>query len=732
MGLSAPSAVVSTTTLSSTGAPTVTAPVILGFPMIGSAVAYVGGTTSGSPAPTSTFDVQINGVSKGPNYVPVAADEAGVVNVVHTVTNLAGISSATSSVRLTVLPAPLPLWTAHPQYRGVVGSSADAGEVDDPDLAPAHVVGQTYKFGDMVKIGSQPYWCQVKSTSATPPGGDWKAIGAVFYIAKSGADTNAGTKAAPWLSIARVCSAMDGTNGSAKAPGSSLFLFNRGDGTFSGQLLQNYASNGSHVIGAYGTGARPIVTPDVNLYFQYAVWSQKEIHCRNVVLDGANLYQMAYTAGVGVFAVGDTLVQSNDATRTATVVAVGASMVQVVQTSALPIASGAQFQTAGAAKTGTITNRLTANGFQINNGATGSICNFEVKNCIGEGIASPSATGGTYGLKVYNGYIHDCSRTGGAGAGLAGKHVMSETCGVTLYNNGDGLLSHNTYFGGNGAVMQGLRVEGGPAGGNYGFNTSGTPIGMRVADCVLLGNGNSIDFSRAGYAGEVEHLSNVLIERTEIGNSGPVQGMGIYIDTATNTVIRNCVFWANKLGAINVAGLTDTPVGTGVDDTPTADVYIYNNTINSNAVGTESYGVAVNWLSGTPITNLWFVNNVLYSPFTGGYAIRKYSGILNSEIHMGGNVFYYPNHASGKVLQWDVTAAQTGGTAMTPAEVSAVLGSSIGLVTDPGFVAVGTNDYRIAASSAIKTTGIRTGLTLDRAGNPRSLTSPTPGAYEYV
>ncbi|HEY5122158.1 MAG TPA: hypothetical protein VIK14_00325, partial [Ignavibacteria bacterium] len=76
-----------------------------------------------------------------------------------------------------------------------------------------------------------------------------------YYIKSSGNDTNNGTSpSTPWRTIAKINSAFSIMN-----PGDRI-LFNQGD-TFYGQLkiTKSGAAGNPIVIGAYGTGAKPVI-----------------------------------------------------------------------------------------------------------------------------------------------------------------------------------------------------------------------------------------------------------------------------------------------------------------------------------------------------------------------------------------------------------------------------------------------------------------------------------------
>lgn len=81
-----------------------------------------------------------------------------------------------------------------------------------------------------------------------------------YYVSNSGSDTNPGTLAQPWATITKVNSFMANIN-----PGDSI-LFQRG-GSFFGGIILGKSGNASLriVIGAYGTGANPVINTSYTL-----------------------------------------------------------------------------------------------------------------------------------------------------------------------------------------------------------------------------------------------------------------------------------------------------------------------------------------------------------------------------------------------------------------------------------------------------------------------------------
>ena len=77
-----------------------------------------------------------------------------------------------------------------------------------------------------------------------------------YYVRSSGNDSSNGlSSSAPWQSISKVNSIFSGLN-----PGDRI-LFNRGDRFYGSLQISRSGSSGSPiVIGAYGTGANPVIS----------------------------------------------------------------------------------------------------------------------------------------------------------------------------------------------------------------------------------------------------------------------------------------------------------------------------------------------------------------------------------------------------------------------------------------------------------------------------------------
>lgn len=112
--------------------------------------------------------------------------------------------------------------------------------------------------------------------------------GTNYYVSSTGNDAAAGTIGAPWLSPAKVSSFF-----SSLSPGDSV-LFKRGE-IFYGQIIigRSGTSGAPIIIGAYGVGAKPVITSFVTLTFTavstniYESQALLPVHLNMVTKDGA-------------------------------------------------------------------------------------------------------------------------------------------------------------------------------------------------------------------------------------------------------------------------------------------------------------------------------------------------------------------------------------------------------------------------------------------------------------
>jgi hypothetical protein len=638
-----------------------------------------------------------------------------------------------------------------PPISAAHGADADAGEVDDPTLASAHVPNAAYYAGSMVTSGGSTYYALASNRDAnTSDTTHWRQITNVYYFTSAGNDgnstcnstgtTNAATaKASPCQTIGRASDLVDssGSPNTYNAPAGSLLLFNRGE-TFDGHLFfQGPSSASKYIVGAYGTGARPII--------RYAISGGSQVDgdavvklagagspngggiVRNVTIDAQLIVVYRYTAGAGTFANGDSISQTSDGLKGGIVqeqrTFSGNTYISVIHTSPSSVMSGSvAFQTAGGAKTGTTvgagTQIIGINSTQPN----WSAWNFTVKNTVNNGIS-----GGTYGdmtkavgIVLYNGTIQDSALNGGNGAGtdiLYGSNVKA--LHLTLKDNGSNATGgHNLYYDDIDDLELGWIYSYMTRGdrGNHCVVLHGSMNRGWLHDILMEGCQNGLGIND-GYHGTnangIEYFDSFTVERIIIRNMGQFAGPGQAMDLAglTNSVFRNILAYNNGY-PVNYKDRNHT--GT-FPTTPSANnVFAFCTFVGASTSTLPTVNVAGASLGATTFIDSIFESK---SATTTVYAFQ-WDGLGTAPTNSYNNI-YNPNFSG--TIRW------SGSTYTVASPPSGTNANSTAAA--PTFVNEGSGNFSVSGSP--KTLGTPYGgYTTDITGASRSGSAPTIGAYE--
>ena len=683
-------------------APVFTAAPVVIASGVGSPVVWLTGTATGTPAPTHTFVVLLNGVSQGANYTPVTADLGKTITVQDTATNASGSAVSTSAgLVVTTFPAETALWTTP------LGAQADAGQNDDT----ATLIG-----------GASRYFCDSVSGLDT-------YNGLSRYPGKLDDGVTVNAAYGPVKTLAQVNTILSG------AAAGAYVLFNRAQ-SFVGSILIQLSWAGNFTLGAYGTGARPLFDYDgSSRVWATCLWTNGQtLKMRNLHLNGN------YLPGTCTL----TLAAPGVVTQTAHGRKVGQA-VQFRTTGALPtgLAAGTFYWVstvvdannynvaatqggAAIAFSGTQSGTQTVSGPEdIGIGLNASATNCQVVNCYIEGFGDSGFAGTNPSLYdstlVQNTTIYNnVKRVGAPGGGVSGNFSNSKILGCTIDSNGAStLLAHNTYFGGNHILVQGCVVSNGS---NLGVVVHGNDSFLTFADNYFHDNNNGINIGSAQYPNTVESLTDIIIERNTFFNHGYVGGQGVAMifDTVRRLYVRNNKVYGNKLGCISLSDFA----GTGpdaIDDLPSQDVYIYNNTFEYTEPATGN----VIAYQGASFVNLNIRDNILRRTYTSGFLTSRNATFPVGQVTLDYNLYDAPNVTGGLFIDWAGTSYTLAGfkTAVPTQEVHGVSGASL--------FNTGTNVYTLQAGSPAKSAGGSIPfVTLDFAGTTRSATTPSIGAYE--
>lgn len=498
------------------------------------------------------------------------------------------------------------------QVTGDYGATADAGEVDVPWGAPAWSAGVPYEQGTAVSQGGTVYWARADLAPgvATTDTASWQQIMDVYYMdSVSGLDTydgrsmypgyvtnadgsqgtaNAGS--GPWQTMFQLSTKImqEGKDLGAPrsdtrppfhapwvgAPTGSMFLFKRGctfDGVINqGPLNSSGVKQDRYSYGAYGVGARPVIT------------------CNN--FDVRSQYAYSNGAGGTVYSHSGTMRLMN---------------LHILQGTA-----------------GNMTGVATC---PPNVGSYG----WTIRNCTVEGhYFNGILFDGGHDLACRNNLVvRNMQNPAGQGAGVSGNGPNIRIQHNTLISNGKHkTFAHNIYC--NNLTNSIISDNYATLGANTGIVIHGTCSGLTIARNDLYANSNGMDIS--GY-GSLNVFDNTVVAYNLIhGNGYSVndQGYGIMLKSLTNSKVFNNKVWANRLGAFILSGSNGTDIGTTnldvvhntfVDTSGCYGSIILGATIISlnfqnNIISSQDGNAAVTVNSDVPLGALTLRNNLYYVP----------------------------------------------------------------------------------------------------------------------
>lgn len=605
------------------------------------------------------------------------------------------------------------------------GATADAGQTDDPVTdATAYAGGATYARGAIV-TNSGSYFMSLADANvgnATSNTTWWFALTFFYYFDPAGSDANTGS-ATPATAKASPLKTLDGwfnlikTGGAAIA--GSMALFNRG-GTYTGNCYTQKAC----VMGAYGSGARPVLTFNDHLgqgYLQVIDMHAQTI-VRNLAVTGNNMVTYPFTPTAGTLIAGDVV---TDGTFNATVVvAPGATGTLQVSHTAGQIFTPPATVTSGA-KTGTVNtggNGRTLVGSFGSGSADNQVVNCTLYNCFGNGFTLGNSTpNNSDRTQIINNIVHDTCLWGGAGSGIdggwgTGIKIQHNTC----YDNGRGVtFSHNIYVDDlDNADISYNKCYYTANYGSFGVVCHGVASNVNIHHNYILNSGNGISVADGNY-GTTESFTGFNVYSNWIVNAGTWGNSGLVFQIGSNV---NCNWYDNvAYGCLGEIDIVDKLHAGAV--TNTSNLKFYQNTIDSSAnINADSL-----FISGASITGLDIRNNIFYTSRSDLGIVQK-GGVPNNQVAFAYNDCYAPNRASP--FDWDSVAyslASLQAQAFGGLSGTGNIGNNC-ISTNPTFTAVGS-DYTLQGSSPAKGTGLAgLGITTDFAGN--SFTNPpNMGAY---
>lgn len=278
-----------------------------------------------------------------------------------------------------------------------------------------------------------------------------------------------------------------------------------------------------------------------------------------------------------------------------------------------------------------------------------------------------------------------------------------------------------------------------------GSNTSTYINGVTIKDNTIYDIGKGWSGDREGSAIKIFNndgsatstVTNVTIESNSIYNNSD---HGIYLQSYTGSVsvLKNAIRSNSKSGVFVEDSITSTSTGINLYyniiysnqqhgfkyNVPSGQGFtVYNNTFVSNGqTASTQFNVYFHSASGTKIMK----NNICYS--TGTLCLYDNPGTIVSGSGFNYNLFY----ASNSALDLFLIGSNSYNISSTLAAFkSATNSNSNSVFSDPTFVDLSSNNFRLQSGSAAGNAGVVVGLTSDYAGATVS-TSPDIGAFESL
>lgn len=588
------------------------------------------------------------------------------------------------------------------------GAPADAGEVNDSDV----LVGARYYFD--ATSGLDTY------------NGLSKYVG--FITNGDGSQGSANAAYGPQQTAVKMFDwAVNG--GSVNAVRGSGFMLARGktldgfmqasnnDGTFYGNLLY----------GAYGSGVRPTINykqsaAQFNANLAGAFFNRANTLIKNVKVDVQ--YSFAATAGsiVGTFADGD-VITGGTSGATGVFTYNNAGVFQLRRTSSTNFTSGETISASGGSKTAVISAFNSAAGIVLRDNAGGRVVSgCEVTNSLGIGVHFSSSGSAVGSDTVTNCTISNACRLQSAGAGIDGGGTSTNVYNSsnltvtnnTVYNCGNGLLSHNMYLNNFGtSVISGNWSYMTANVGNHALVIHGICDTVTIEDNLFEYCGNGLGINDGGY-GNAEVFNNFTVRRNinryHGQRSGQTQGLAMELAAMTNSAIYNNLSYGCK-GTYSIAARRVSPAVLSSAVTISHET-IYNCTDTFDSI--KVLGA---------VTSL-VIQNCIIMITSATSRILNVDAASVAGLTIRNCVFYAPNNLGATAVIW-------GGATMSLAAWMTLYGTANGcLQVDPLFTNAAGDDFTLQAGSPAKLAGYNSGITTDFDGNARNATTPSIGAYE--
>ncbi|MEI7492517.1 MAG: LamG-like jellyroll fold domain-containing protein [Bacteroidota bacterium] len=398
-----------------------------------------------------------------------------------------------------------------------------------------------------------------------------------------------------------------------------------------------------------------------------------------------------------------------------------------------------QNNTIGSITTANINAANATNFCGIKTSSTGTItiCNNTIGSQTTTGsinLSSPSATGDQIAIGILN--------EGPGSLTISGNLIANMTNGITSSDPNNRGLIHGilTLDGSNtisGNTIRDLRIANANTAADY------------MAPVIGIGLIYTTDAAQSITGNTIYNLSN-----TFASFAGNVIGLYYNGSTTASTVSGNFIHSLSVTGATSAAAsIYGIKIISGTTTYANNIITLGGNT-KTNIYGINETGTSANnnnlyyntvYLGGTLASGSTNTSCALYSAVTTNIRNFRNNILCNARSTTGGASLHYAawfNYASSSGLTLDYNDYYASGTGGVLGYYNTADVTSLPLISgqdassksvDPGFASAGgssASNYLPSNSTLVAVMG--TGISTDYAGTPRSLTSPSMGAWEYT